>query len=453
MPKTARAELRELAVLAFPIVLGFLGNQTMSIVDTIMVGRLDAAAIGGTGIAGGIYMTLSLVAMGCAMGIDPLVTQAVGAGEAVLARRIYWQGIRVALGASLPVLILILLAPAILGPLGVDGATATACRDHLASRAWNTFPLVLFGVARSYLQATGFTRPIVIATIVGNLANVVFDALLIYGDRALGWIGLPAIGLPALGVFGAGIASTLATAASVLVAWRAIAQVPCRTEPNLRRFDAAIIRRTLVVGVPVGLQMLVEVSAFALASALSGRISQIAAAGNQIALSLASTTFMVPLGIGSATAVRVGQAIGRGDTPGARRAGVAGFTLSTLFMSFAALVFVCFPGQLSRILTNKVEVIAVALPLVRIAAIFQLFDGIQVVAAGALRGAGDTRSTLYANVLGHFVIGLPIAIFLTFSVNMGGTGLWLGLSAGLTTVAVVLGIRFLRVSARPIQRS
>src|SRR6266702_4364493 len=237
-----RRELRELATLAAPIVVGFLGNQLMSIVDTIMVGRLDPAAMGGTGIAGGIYMTLSLVAMGCAMGIDPLVTQAIGGGEHARARRCYWQGVRVAVVASVPIMALILVAPGILAPLGVDRATAAACRAHLWGRAWNTVPLALFGAARSYLQAAGYTRAIVIATVVANVANFVGDALLIYGDQALGWIGLPAVGLPALGVFGAGLSSTLASGVACLVLWRAVAAVPAPPDPGRRRADRKILR-------------------------------------------------------------------------------------------------------------------------------------------------------------------------------------------------------------------
>jgi MATE family multidrug resistance protein len=444
-----RRELRELGHLATPIVLGFLGNQLMGIVDTIMVGRLDAAAMGGTGIGGGIYMTLSLVAMGCAMGIDPLVTQAVGAGEHGRARQIYWHGVRVALAASVPIMALILVAPGLLGPLGVDPATAAACRAHLWGRVWNTVPLGLFGAARSYLQATGHMRAIVIATVVGNVANLFGDALLIYGDQALAWAGLPGIGLPALGVFGAGLASSLSALASTAILWQAVAAIEA---PVDRRLDRDILGRVLALGLPVGLQMLVEVSAFATASALSGKIGQVAAAGNQIALSLASTTFMVPLGLGAATAVRVGQAVGRGDTPGARRAGLAGATLGTGFMVLAALAFLAAPQALARALTDKADVIAVAVPLVRVAALFQLFDGIQVVAAGALRGAGDTKSTFWANLVGHFVVGLPIAVLLAFGRGMGGAGLWWGLSAGLTTVAIALGARFLVISGRPIAR-
>jgi MATE family multidrug resistance protein len=452
MASAFRRELRELVHLALPIIGGFVGNQLMGVVDNIMVGRLGAAAIGGAGIGGGIYNAVALVAMGCAMGIDPLVSQAVAAGEHGDARRTYWQGVRVALLCSVPLVALLLVSPAILAPLGVEPATAAATTSYLWGRAWNTVPLALFGAARSYVQATGYARAVVVWTVVANLLNFLLDAVLIYGDAALVRVGLPALGLPALGVLGAGIASTTAATLSLVVLWLAIRAIPVPADPERRRLDPARVRRILAIGVPIGLQMLVEVSAFAAASALSGRIGDVAAAGNQVALTLAAMTFMVPLGIGNAGAVRVGLAVGRGDGPGARRAGLAGFLASTIFMSGAALAFLLAPGPLARLITDQPEVVAAALPLIRVAALFQLFDGVQVTAAGALRGAGDTRSTFYANVVGHFIVGLPLAVLLAFPRGLGATGLWWGLSAGLTTVALLLGARFHRLSSRPLAR-
>src|SRR5215470_8869183 len=451
MAETFAHELRALVRLALPIVGGFVGVQLMTVVDNIMVGRLGAAAIGGAGIGGGIYNALSIVAMGCAMGIDPLVAQAIAAGEHAAARRTYWQGVRVALLVGAPMIVVILLAPMALGPLRVDPATAAETRSYLWGRAWNTLPVALLGAARSYVQASGFAHAIVVWTIVANVLNFIFDAIFIYGDATLHAIGLPSIGLPAMGVFGAGLASSVSATLALIDLWLAVAKVPAPDDPTLRRLDVPLARRILALGLPVGLQLLVEVTAFAAASALSGRIGQIAAAGNQVALTLAAMTFMVPLGISNATSVRVGQAVGRLDAPGARRAGVAGFTASAAFMSFAALAFLVAAEPLARLITDQPEVVATAVPLIRVAALFQLFDGIQVTAAGALRATSDTKSTFLANLFGHFALGLPIAVGLAFPVGLGATGLWWGLSAGLTAVALILGARFLSVSARAIE--
>lgn len=449
-----RQELGALTRLALPLIAGFLGNQLMGFVDTAMVGRLGAAAIGGVGIATGIYATLSLVVMGIVLGMDPLTSQAVGAGEHARARRILWQGLRVALWASVPMTGLILVAPALILPaVGVDREVARLAQEHLWGRAWNAIPFGAFAAMRCYLQAVGLTRPIVVCTVVANGINFLGDAVLIYGDEALGWVGLPGIGLPAWGVFGAGLASTLAAIASLSVLVVAVRSVPAPPDPARRRRDMALVRRILALGGPVGMQMLVEVSAFATASVLSGKIGQIAAAGNQIALSLASATFMVPLGISAATAVRVGQGVGMGDRRRARLSGACGFALSLCFMAVAALAFDLVPGPLARVLTDKDAVVTAAVPLVQIAGLFQLCDGIQVVGAGALRGVGDTRTPLIANVVGHFLVGLPVAVGLAFGRGMGGPGLWWGLSLGLTIVAVWLSARFWRVTARDIARA
>jgi MATE family multidrug resistance protein len=233
----------------------------------------------------------------------------------------------------------------------------------------------------------------------------------------------------------------------------AVRAIPAPRDPDRRRRDLPLIRRILALGAPVGLQMLVEVSAFATASVLSGKIGKVAAAGNQIALSLASATFMVPLGISTATAVRVGRAVGMGDRRLARTAGACGFFLSVCFMGAAAIAFNLVPGALARVLTDKEAVVAAAVPLIHIAALFQLCDGFQVVGAGALRGVGDTRTPLVANVVGHFLIGLPVAFFLTFARGLGGPGLWWGLSIGLTIVAVWLSARFAWATARDIARA
>jgi MATE family, multidrug efflux pump len=447
-----RDEMAALIRLALPLVAGFVGTQLMGFVDTAMVGRLGEAAIGGVGIGNGIFMAFGMIGLGCALGIDPLVAQAVGASERARARRIYWQGLRVAAAISVP-LIAVILGAGLLVPLaGVEAETARNARQFLFGRAWNVVPLALFAAARSYLQAADVTRPIVVATVLGNVANFFGDAILIYGDRALAAVRLPAIGLPALGVFGAGLSSTLASVVQLLVLVAAVRELPSPADPERRRFDPAIVRRILAIGVPIALQLVVEISAFAGAGVLSGRIGRNAAAGNQIALSLASFTFMVPLGIASATAVRVGRAVGQRDRERARLSARCGFIASLSFMGCAAVAFFTVPAALARVLTNQAAAIASAVPLIKIAAVFQLSDGTQVTGAGALRGYGDTRSTLYANVVGYYALGLPLGAALAFGAGLGAPGLWWGLSAGLTAVALALVFRLRALFRREVAR-
>jgi MATE family multidrug resistance protein len=422
----------------------------MSFVDTAMVGRLGAAALGGVGIGNGIFFALTVVGIGCVMGMDAPAAQALGARDEAEARRVLWQGVRVAIAAGVPLTALVALAPFVLRPAGVDPATAREAGRFLVSRAPNVLPLLLFVAARSYLQAKGVTRPIVYATVVANISNFIGNSLLIYGDRALVRVGLPPLGLPALGVAGSGLSSSIAATLSLAIVAAALAALPAPPDPDRRRGSARRVALLLALGAPVGLQMLAEVGVFALVSVLAGRMSPTAAAGHQVAITLASFTFTVTIGIASAAAVRVGHRVGEGDTRAARHAGFVALRTGAAFMAGAALLFFAAPAALARILTNDAGVIAQAVPLVLIAALFQISDGIQSVGAGVLRGAGDNLVPLFANLVGHYAIGLPVAIALGFGLGMGPSGLWWGLLAGLTAVAIGLFARFERLSSRPI---
>lgn len=440
---------RDLWRLAPPLVATFAGSQLMSFVDTAMVGRLGSTALAGVGIGNGIFLAVTIVGMGCVLGMDPLVAQALGAGHSREARDVLRAGSRVALYVSLPLIVLIALLPALLAPLGVEAATAHATRTFLWGRLANVLPLVLFTAFRSYLAAVGRTRAIVVSVVVANLVNVVGDGLLIYGDGALEWAGLPGIGLPRLGVLGAGLSTSFSSIVQLAVVALGVRALEASPRASSRPLP---VRRVLGIGAPIGLQLLAEVGAFAIASVLAGRLGALQAAGHQVALTLASFSFTVSLGVASATAVLVGRAVGRNDSPGAQRAGFAGLASSLCFMAVSAAVFFLAPTALARLLTDQPDVLAAALPLVRVAAFFQLSDGAQVTASAALRGAGDTRTSQLANLVGHYAIGLPLAIGLGFYAGWGAVGIWWGLSAGLTFVALVLTLRFHWLSSRPIAR-
>jgi MATE family multidrug resistance protein len=212
----------------------------------------------------------------------------------------------------------------------------------------------------------------------------------------------------------------------------------------------ADLRKALAVGIPVGLQMGAEVGVFALVGVLAGRLGDRSLAAHQIAISLASFTFCAAVGVGMAGSVRVGWAIGARDTPAARRSGLTAFAGGAGIMSIAALCFWLAPGAFARMLSDQPEVIATAVPLLAVCAVFQLSDGIQGVGAGVLRGAGDTRFPFLANLVGHYAIGFPIAVLLGLELGRGVIGLWWGLCAGLTAVAIALLARFLRLSSREI---
>ena len=290
-----------------------------------------------------------------------------------------------------------------------------------------------------------------------NRANAPLSWLLVMGDAGLTRLGLPAMGVPALGVIGAGLVSSLA--AWIKLGWgaRAIARIATPDDAQRRRPRRSELLRLWRVGLPVGLHFFVEVGGFSIVTFVMGRLGELPLAAHNVALTLAATSFMVPLGASAATSVRVGQAVGRGDSAGARRAGLTAIGAATLFMAACAGVFLLAPEAIVDALTDQPDVRAAALPLVAIAALFQVSDGLQVVAAGALRGAGDTRGPFVANLSGHYLLGLPLGLYLTFragaeGAGIGAPGMWWGLLLGLSVVGVTLTARFVRLSSRPIER-
>ena len=277
---------------------------------------------------------------------------------------------------------------------------------------------------------------------------------MVFGGAGLpAWTG-PLRWIPPMGAGGSALATSLVQIGEVLLLAWVIRQIPVPARPaDLHRRLPDDERRILRVGVPIGLHFGAEVGVFALAGFLAGRLGAESLAAHQIALTFSSVTFTFALGIGNAGSVRVGLAVGARDTPGARRAGLLAFGAGAAFMGCAAVTYLLFPGAIVATMTNAPAIAALAVPLFGVAAVFQVSDGVQGVGAGVLRGAGDSRFTFTANVVGHYLIGLPLALLLGFHLGWGVLGIWWGLAAGLTAVAVALVWRFLRVSGRRSSRS
>lgn len=445
------SELAPLLRLALPVIFVNLANQTMGLVDTVMAGGIDALALAAVGLGGTVFFSGATLGMGIGMGIDPLASQAFGAGRARDARRTLWQGISAGALATLPVSGIVLALAYALEPLGVDPELARVAREYIFVRIPSLLPIFVIVALRAYLQAAKVTRPIVVSVIIANVLNFVLNWIFIHGDSGLVRLGLPAVGLPALGVRGLALATNLAIVFQIAwVGWAVRNVDPGPGEGSLRAPHAATIRKIFALGTPLGLQLLAECGIFATVGVLMAGIGKIPMAGHQVALSLASFTFMVPLGVAAATSVQVGRAIGRGDPSATRRAGIAGIGLGAAFMTVSALVLALAPEILAGFMSADPQVIASAATLIRIAGVFQIFDGIQVTASGALRGAGLTGWSLAANLVAYWLVALPVAIALGFGLHQGPAGLWWGLVIGLGVTAAALTGKFLLVSRRPI---
>lgn len=445
-------ELRRLARLAAPIALAQAGIALMGLVDTAVVGRIGAAALGGVGLADGIFFTMFTLGMGLLMGIDPLVSQAFGARAPGQARRALWQGIWLTAIITALLTPLMAVAPALLRPDWVrDPEVRRVATVFLWVRIPALLPSLAFMAARSYLQAAHRLAPLVWSTVIANVANAALDLLLVFGGGGFGWLG-PLAGWKGWGVYGAAISTDLCAVLQLGILALAVARHPVGSdEPGLHRPHRQTLVHALRVGIPVGLHLFAEVGVFFLAGLLAAYFGPQALAAHQIALKYGSLTFTVAVGVGSAGAVRVGWAVGAQDTPWARRAGFMAFLAGALFMSTSALLFWFAPGALTQLMTDQADVVAIAVPLFFVAAVFQISDGVQGVGAGVLRGAGDSHFTFVANVVGHYLIGLPLALYLAFVRHLGVFGIWWGLCAGLTSVALGLLSRFAWLSARPMR--
>ena len=430
-----------MVALAVPVVLSELGWMAQGIVDTIMVGKLGPAAIGAVALGNAVFNTPSLFGLGLLLGLDTLVSQAYGRKDHDDCHRWLAQGVYLAMLATPALMLLIGLASFGFAPFGITPQVAGPAGSYLRILNWSTLPLLLYAATRRYLQGVGELH-VITATYVGaNLLNWFGNWVLIYGK----------LGFPALGVNGSAISTLLARifmgAALLGFAWRYERK---RGHPLFRHWagpSVARLRQLLRLGGPAAGQVLLEVGAWNLTVLAAGWLTPAALATHQIVLNYASLTYMVPLGVSAAAAVSVGHAVGAGEPERARRAGWLALGLATSFMLLAAVVFLLAPEPLIALYTRDPQVLALGPGLLWLVAAFQIFDGIQTVSTGALRGLGETRAPMLATLVGYWVLGLPLGMTLCFVLRWGIYGMWIGLTLALIVIASSLLARWRRDSS------
>ncbi len=451
---TLRAELRSLWPLALPIAIAQGGQALMSVVDTAVVSRLGAQPLAAIGLSTAVFYAVSSFAVGLMMGVDPLMSQAIGASNARRARGLLWQGSYLALLVGLVTAVPMMVVPRLLPRFGVDFAELSDVADYLLWRAPSLPLLLLFINARAYFMSVASTRPLVVATVVANVCNLGLNILFVFGGTVLPEGFGPLRLMPALGLKGSAIATLLCCILQWVIVALSVRVVAVPEGMPSREPVWADIRQALKVGLPIGLHMMAEVGVFSFAGVLARWLSPESMSAHQIVITVSSLTFTVAQGIGNAGSVRVGWAVGARDTPRARLSGRVALGSGAVFMSLTALVFAFFPEAVARVMGTPPEVMPLAVPLMAVCAFFQISDGVQGVGAGVLRGTGDTRFTFLANMAGHYLLGLPMALLLGFGLKLGVVGIWWGLCVGLTSVAIALVWRFERKSAgtlRPLE--
>jgi MATE family multidrug resistance protein len=418
--------------LATPLVTAELGWMGMGIVDTMMVGRVSAQAIGAVSLGSVLFYAVAMFGSGLMLGLDTLVSQAYGARRLMDCHHPLVSAVYFSLPLAPLLMLLVWGWVPLLARFGINPSVLRQTVPYLMAIMWSTFPLLLYFALRRYLQAMNRVTPIMFALVTANLVNLVGNWILVYGH----------FGAPAMGAEGSGWATCISRVYMVLVLIIYLFYDAARNRTGL--FDAPLaidfkrIGELVRLGLPAATQISLEIGVFAAATALIGTLDPLSLAAHQIAMNTASFTYMVPLGISSAAAVRVGQALGRGDVHAAGQAGWTAMGLGAAFMASAGVVLITVPQYVARVFTTDHAVIRTAVSLLAVAAAFQLFDGLQTVATGALRGTGDTRTPMFCHLLLYWLLGLPLGYVLCFALGWGAVGLWVGLCVALILIGSVL---------------
>ncbi len=439
-----RSTLGTLLSLSLPIVAVSVGMNLMGTVDTLMVGRVSAEALAAVAIGNVYFFALAMLALGITLALDPVIAQALGADDHEAVALGLQRGLILVVLLGIPLLVLLAVAEPLARALDQPAAVVPLVGTYCLILAPSVFPFLAFSVGRQALQAMHRVAPVVWSIVIANLLNIVLNQWFIFGG----------VGLPALGVAGSAWATTVSRTVMAALVF-ALARHELGQPLRPWRRDAlrlAPLWRLFRLGLPIGLQLEIEMGTFGAVALMMGAFGTLQVAGHQVALNLASLTFMVPLSVGMGASVLVGRAVGRGDPLALRAAARAALGIGATFMAGTALLLLAAPRFLAALYSTDPGVVDFAATLLPIAGVFQVFDGLQVVSAGILRGLGDTRAPMLINLVGFVGIGMTASVLLAFHTPLGAVGLWWGLVLGLASVALILLVRVRTALSRPLSR-
>lgn len=433
--------------IAYPVMLSQLGQVTVGVADTMMVGRLGAVPLAAASLGNSIFFVIMMFGIGISMAITPLVAAADGKGRVKRISRVFQHGFLINMFFGGLLFLLILLATPILSHLNQPEEVVALAVPYLGIITLSLVPFMFFQTFKQFTEGLSQTKQAMLITIFCNLVNVFLNWVLIYGN----------LGFPALGLNGAGLATLISRVAmGIMMYWyvrRSKRYKPYRLRFNLKKLSFPMVSKMLNIGVPTGFQFIFEAGAFSSAAIMMGWIGVDALAAHQIAINLASVSYMMASGLSSAATVRIGNQLGRGDIKTMREIGFTIFGMVCVFMLFFAVVLVSFRNFLPMLYIDDASVIGVAAGLLIIAGLFQISDGVQLVSLGALRGMADVKIPTIITLVAYWVIGLPLGYTLSFHLGLGEKGIWYGLFIGLTLTAVLLVYRFDRISKSLLRKN
>jgi MATE family multidrug resistance protein len=428
--------------LAYPVMLSQLGQVMVGVADSMMVGQIGKESLAGASLGNSIFVLFLTFGIGISYGITPLVAKADGEGDAKEIMNLLKHGFVINVIISILLLSLLIVTSFIFPYLNQPEQVVVLAIPYFIIISVSILPFMVFQTVRQFAEGLSLTRQAMIVTVSGNILNILFNYVLIFGK----------LGFPSYGLFGAGIATLVARIIMALMMIFFVYYHPRFKQfwiyfekLNLQRYT---FRRILSIGLPSGFQFIFEVGAFSVAAVMVGWLGATALAAHQIAISLASITYMMATGIATATTIRVGNQLGRKNIRVMRNVGYTGLMMGATFMGISALILIGFNHYLPILYIDDREVIKLSSELILIAAVFQISDGLQVVGLGALRGMADVKVPTLITLLAYWILALPIGYLLGIFWDLGAHGIWIGLLLGLTVTAALLIIRFYRISSK-----
>ncbi len=428
--------------LAYPVMLSQLGNVMVGVADSVMVGQLGATPLAAVSLGNSIFSVILMFGIGISFGITPLVALADGEGNITKSRQIFKHGLIINIVTGVLLFALVTLAGRYLYQLNQPEAVVTLTLPYLNIVTLSILPFLFFQSFKQFAEGLSFTKQAMYITVACNLLNVGLNYLLIYGK----------LGFPAMGLVGAGYATLISRIImGAVIAWYMLQSKYFKKYwkgIDFKVYEIAVFSAITKVGLPTGLQFIFEVSAFSAAAIMMGWLGANPLAAHQVAISLASVSYMTATGISAAATVRVGNQLGKKDIKTMRMAGFTAFGMGAAFMAVCCVVFILGQNFLPSLYIDDTEVITISASLLVIAAFFQISDGIQVVGLGALRGMRDVKIPTLITLVAYWVLGLPIGYWLCFKMNLGPEGIWYGLLIGLSSSAILISSRFLMLSKK-----
>lgn len=440
--RTVRGEAVKTLNIGIPVIIAQLLQMAMNFVDTVMAGNLSAQDLAAIAVGGAIYIPFIMLGGGVLMAITPIVAQQFGARNLSDIGKNARQGLWLSQMLALPIFFAIRKLGVVMELMEVTPRIIPLALGYLDAISWGIFPIFAYMSLRFFNEGLSVTRPGMYFALIGVLINIPGNYVLMYGT----------LGFPRLGAVGCGYASAIVAFVmfTCMLIFTATFRPYNRFElyRNFRLPEWSYLKEVLSIGIPIGISSGMEVTMFAIVSLLMGTLGMNAVAGHQVAINFAALAFMVPLGLSTAITTRVGNAVGAGSIPEARKRGFIGIGMSVAFMCLTAMIMFLFPDTIAGIYTDDPEVSTVAVSLIYMAAIFQISDGLQVSGFGVLRGLKETKIPMYVNLVSYWIVGLPLGYYLGIMLGLGPQGLWIGLIAGLSLAGILHYARFYLLTAQ-----